>query len=126
MTYAQALNFAIDTLQDEAVIERLTTLRDTLAKRSGHGSSDEAKAKANAKRREETANARLQPVNEVSPILRKYLKQDTTAKDLFEKAKDELPSDFSAAKVQNVLIREMAPELIKTENKRGANTYRLA
>jgi hypothetical protein len=29
-------------------------------------------------------------------------------------------------KVQNILLREMAPELIKTEAKGKANTYRLA
>ena len=65
-------------------------------------------------------------VAKVAPVLRKFLTADITAKELFEAAKAELPEDFSAPKVQNILIREMAPELVKTEVKGKANTYRLA
>ena len=88
--------------------------------------SDEAKAKASAKRKEQTAQARAEMVMQIAPILRKYLTTDMTAKELFEVAKGELPTDFSAPKVQNILRREMAPELIKTETKNKPNTYRLA
>ena len=125
ITYAQALTVAIETITDPVVVDRLTTLRETLAKRSGH-TSDEAKAKQNAKRKEATAQARAELVAKVAPILRKCLTADVTAKELYEMAKDELPADFSAAKVQNILLREMAPELVKTETKGKANTYRLA
>lgn len=124
MTYTQALNVAIETLTDETVKERLTTLRDTLIKRSQR--SEDSKAKASAKRKEATAKAREELVAKVAPVLRNHLTADITAKELFEAAKDELPEQFSAAKVQNILIRELAPELVKTETKGKANTYRLA
>ena len=70
--------------------------------------------------------ARAELVAKVAPILRKHLTSDLTAKELFEVAKGELPTDFTAPKVQNILLREMAPELVKTEAKGKANTYRLA
>ena len=88
--------------------------------------SEESKAKANEKRRAETAAARAELVAAVAPVLHKYLTEDKTAKELFEVAAAELPQDFSAAKVQNILLREMASEVVKTEAKGKANTYRLA
>ena len=45
--------------------------------------------------------------------------------ELYEAAKAELPTDFTHNKVQNVLLREMRPELVVTEAKGRANTYRL-
>lgn len=87
--------------------------------------SDDTKARANAKRKNDTAVARAELVAKVAPVLRKYLASDITAKDLYEAAKDELPADFTAPKVQNVLLREMKDELVKTEAKGKANTYRL-
>ena len=125
ITYAQALTVAIETITDPVVVDRLTTLRETLAKRSGH-TSDEAKAKANAKRKAKVADARAQVVATVAPILRNHLTADITAKELFEVAQDELPEGFTVAKVQNILLREMAPELVRTERKGKANLYRMA
>jgi len=138
MTRVDALNTAIKMITntvelngegdpDEAkltkTLEILTKIRDQISK--PHTSSDEAKAKRSAMQKEKTAKARAELVSTVAPVLRKYLTSDITAKELFEVAKDELPQDFSAAKVQNILIREMAPELVKTETKGHANTYRL-
>jgi len=130
ITYAQALEMAIKVCSVPAnadeyseVVEKLTTLKEKYSK--PRATSDEAKAKASAKRKEATAKARAELISTVAPILRKYLTSDITAKELFEVAKGELPQDFSAAKVQNILIREMAPELVKTEAKGKANTYRL-
>ena len=138
MTRVEALNTAIDMISntvelngegdpDEVkltkTLEILTKIRDQISK--PHTSSDEAKAKRSAMQKEKTAKARAELVFTVAPVLRKYLTSDVTAKELFEVAKDELPQDFSAAKVQNILIREMAPELVKTEAKGKANTYRL-
>ena len=127
MTYNSALNIAIDSLStsNPDVAERLTTLRDTLAKRSG-SRSDESKAKASAKRKEATAKARLELCAQIIPILRETITTDMTAKEIFEAAKARLPEDFTAPKVQNILIREMAPELVKTETKGKPNTYRRA
>ena len=138
MTRVDALNTAIDMITstvelngegdpDESkltkTVEILTKIRDQISK--PHTSSDEAKAKRSAMQKEKTAKARAELVSTVAPVLRKYLTSDITAKELFEVAKGELPQDFSAAKVQNILIREMAPELVKTEVKGHANTYRL-
>ena len=138
MTRVDALNTAIDMITntielngegdpDEVkltkTLEILTKIRDQISK--PHTSSDEAKAKRSAMQKEKTAKARAELISTVAPVLRKYLTSDITAKELFEVAKSELPQDFSAAKVQNILIREMAPELVKTETKGHANTYRL-
>ena len=129
MTKKAALELAIATLStsndnDEAV----ETLQKMVAQLEKPHTpiSDERKAAISAKRKEATAQARAELLTKVTPVLRKYLATDVTAKELFEMAKEELPSDFSAPKVQNILIREMAPEVVKTETKGKANTYRLA
>lgn len=140
ITKIEALNTAINTIdvfsdtieisteQQEkliAVKEILNKMKEQLAKAS---STDETKkAEQSQKRKELTAKARAELVGEVSPILKKYLSAnpDITAKELYSIAEDELPDDFSAAKVQNVLIRELAPELIRTERKKGGDIYRL-
>lgn len=83
--------------------------------------SDTAKANAKAKR----ANARAEMVAQVTPILREVITHDMTAKEIFTAARERLPQDFTAPKVQNILLREMANELVKTEAKGKANTYRL-
>lgn len=88
---------------------------------NSHTPTDETRAQ----RRERTAQARAALVEKVAPVLRKHLTYDITAKELFEVAKDELPQGFSAAKVQNILIRELSPELFKTATNGKANTYRL-
>ena len=59
------------------------------------------------------------------PILREVITHDMTAKEIFTAARERLPQDFTAPKVQNILLREMADELVKTEAKGKANTYRL-
>ena len=107
--------------ENTEVREVLTKMIEQLSK--PRVTSDEAKANRSTKQKEQTAKARAELVATVAPVLRKYLTADITAKELFEVAKSELPEGFSAPKVQNILIREMAPELIKTETKGKANTY---
>lgn len=126
MTKSVALSTAMTFIPETEteVREVLSRMIEQLAK--PRNASDEAKAKAAAKRKEKAASARAEIVAKVAPILRKFLTADITAKALYEMAKDELPADFSAAKVQAMLIREMAPELVKTETKGKPNTYRLA
>ena len=124
MTYAQALTIAIETIDDAAVIDRLRSLRETLAKRSQR--SEDSKAKASAKRKTQTAEKRAEMASIVVPVLRKVIDRDMTAKEIFESAKEFLPQDFTANKVQTYLLREMKDELIKTETKNKANTYRRA
>lgn len=137
VTYTDALNTAIAILNSteaysvelevlKATTEKLVALRDTIERRNEKRSSDEAKAKTNAQRKEKNAQERKVLMDKVAPVLRNHLTSDITAKDLYEVAKDELPSDFSTAKVQYVLLHELSDEVVKTEAKGKANTYRLA
>ena len=124
MTYAVALSTAINTIKDTnpEVAERLTALRERLAQRSQR--SEDSKAKASAKRKAQTAEKRAETASIVVPILRKVIDRDMTAKEIFESAKELLPQGFTAPKVQTYLLREMKDELVKTETKGHANTYR--
>ena len=99
MTYAVALSTAIDTIKDTnpEVAERLTVLRETLANRSKR--SEDSKAKASAKRKEQTAAKRAETASIVVPILRNVIDRDMTTKEIFESAKEFLPQDFTANKV---------------------------
>lgn len=135
MTYARALTLAIEnlteviydganTMESKEVVERLTALRATLAKRSQR--SDDSKAKASAKRKDANAKARAELCAQVVPILHEVITTDMTAKEIFTAAQERLPKDFTVGKVQAVLLREMKDELVKTETKGHANTYRLA
>ena len=129
ITRVDALNIAINSIPMDIenpteVVEVLTKIRDQIAK--PRKTSDEAKAAQSAKRKAATAQARAEMTAQVIPILRNVITTDMTAKEIFAAAQDALPTDFSAAKVQNILLREMAPELVKTETKSKANTYRLA
>ena len=137
VTYTDALNTAIAILNSTeatgeevevitATTEKLVALRDTIEKRNAKRGSDEAKAKVNAQRKAKNAQERKALVDVVVPVLRNHLTSDLTAKELYEVAKDELPADFSVAKVQYVLLHEMVDEVVKTEAKGKANTYRLA
>lgn len=118
MTKKEALIAAIAALNTEDDAEAIEVLNKMVEQLS--------KPRSDEKRKAATASARAELVSKVAPVLRKYLDVDRTAKELFAVAASELPEDFSVAKVQNVLIREMAPELVKTETKGKANTYRLA
>ena len=130
MTKKNALTVALNALNlvntDEAVEARATLAKMIETLSTSRTLSDEAKAKQNELRKAKTAAARAELVAAVAPVLRKYLTADVSAKELFEVAKAELPTDFTANKVQNVLLREMKPELVVTETKGKANTYRLA
>lgn len=130
MTKKNALTVALNALAlvntDEASEARITLAKMIETLSTSRPLSDEAKAKQNELRKAKTATARAELVTAVAPVLRKYLTVDVTAKELFKVAKAELPADFTANKVQNVLLREMRSELVVTEAKGKANTYRLA
>lgn len=95
------------------------TMREQLSKPRANA------AEVNEKRKEATAKARAELVATVAPILRKHLIVDMTAKELYESAASELPADFNWQKVQTVLLRELKDEVVKTEAKNKANTYRI-
>lgn len=137
MTYVQALSLAIqnienmesiydgaNTIEPNETIERLKALRATLIKRGEH--SDEAKEKASTKRKEQTAAKRAELCAQIVPILRDVMTTDMTAKEIFAAAKERLPQNFTANKVQYILLNDMKGEVVKTEAKNKPNTYRLA
>ena len=129
ITRVDALNIAINSIPMDIenpteVVEVLTKIRDQIAK--PRKTSDEAKAAQSAKRKAATAQARAEMTAQVIPILREVITKDMTAKEIFAAASDRLPEGFTAPKVQNILLREMKDELVKTETKGKANTYRRA
>lgn len=126
MTKKNAIERAIAVLSfDNANDETVETLQKMLEglEKAHTPMSEEKKAELSAKRKEATSTARKELIEKVAPVLRKYLTAPVTAKELYETAKAELPADFSWQKVQNVLIRELAPELNKAEAKNKPNTY---
>lgn len=123
MTKKNALELAIASIDNAEAIETLTKMLEQIENHKPM--SDEKKVELNTKRKEATATARKELIEKVAPILRKYLTSPITAKALYEVAKAELPTDFTAPKVQNILIRELAPELDKVEAKGKPNTYAL-
>ena len=115
-----ALNTVIEHNDNSEVCEVLTTMIAQLSK--PRKTSDTAKANAKAKR----ANARAELMKDVLPILRNALIEGGTAKEIFERCADMLPEDFTSAKVQYILLHELADEVVKTVTKGKPNTYRLA
>ena len=127
MTKKTALEIALATVKDPEARETIESMIAQLSKPAKPRTplTAEQKAAVNAKRKEATAAARAELVAKVAPILRAHLTEDVTAKGLFALAEAELPEGFTPAKVQNVLLREMKPELVVTEAKGKANTYRM-
>ena len=122
ITRVDALNFAINAIDqctetDAEVVAILEKIRDQIAK--PHKTSDEAKAKA------KRADARAELMEQVLPIIRKGIADGGTAKEIFERCADALPADFTVAKVQYILLHELADEVVKTEAKGKANVYTL-
>ena len=129
MTKKNALTVALNALNlvntDEAVEARatLTKMVETLS--TSRTLSDEAKAKQNELRKAKTAAARAELVAKVAPVIRAALTTEPqTAKEIFAKCVG-LPEGFTAAKVQNVLLREMRDSISVNEAKGKANTYNL-
>jgi len=124
ITRVDALNFAIDTIttyreNDTAVCDVLAKIRDQIAK--PRKASEDTKARAKAKR----ANERSVLLAQVLPILRDALTEGGTAKEIFERCANALPEDFTSAKVQYILLHELADEVVKTEAKGKPNVYTL-
>ena len=114
-----AINVSCDTEPEREVIQILQKMIDQLSQ--PRKTSDEAKAKAKAKR----ADARATMLAPILPILRDTITTDMTAKEIFTAASDRLPEDFTDKKVQYILLNEMKDEVVKTEAKGKPNTYRL-
>ena len=124
MTKSVALSTALTFVPAEQIEVRevLTKMVEQLSK--PRTTSDEAKAKANAKRKEKTAQERAALMEQVLPVLRDSLTDEgMTAKELYEASADNLPTDFTANKVQYVLLHEMKDEVLKVEAKGKPNVY---
>ena len=124
ITRVDALNFAIDTIttyreNDTAVCDILAKMRDQIAK--PRKTSEDTKARAKAKR----ANERAVLMAQILPIVRENVADGGTAKEIFERCADALPKDFTAAKVQYILLHEMADEVEKIEAKGKPNIYKM-
>ena len=127
LTRVDALNYAIAAVTNsnevltnpDEIVEVLAKIRDQIAK--PRKTSDEAKAKAKAKR----ADARAALMEQVLPTIREAIADGGTAKEIFERCADALPEDFTSAKVQYILLHELADEVVKTEAKNKPNIYTL-
>jgi hypothetical protein len=103
----------------EEVREVITKMIEQLSK--PRKTSDEAKAKAKDKR----AKARTALMEQVLPVIREGVADGGTAKEIYERCADALPADFTANKVQYILLNEMANEVVKTEAKGKPNVYKM-
>lgn len=127
LTRVDALNYAIAAVTNstevltnpDEIVEVLTKIRDQIAK--PRKTSDEAKAK----RKEKNAAARSALMEQVLPVIREGISDGGTAKEIFERCKDALPSDFTFNKVQYILLHEMKDEVEKIEAKNKANVYKI-
>jgi hypothetical protein len=124
LTRVDALNIAINSIPMDIenpteVVEVLTKIRDQIAK--PRKSSEDTKSRAKAKR----ANERAVLMAQVLPVVREGIADGGTAKEIFERCADALPADFTAAKVQYILLHEMADEVVKTEAKGKPNVYKM-
>ena len=127
ITRVDALNYAIAAVTNstevltnpDEIVDVLTKIRDQIAK--PRTTSDASKAKAKAKR----ADARATLMAQVLPIIRQSVAIGGTAKEIFERCADALPADFTANKVQYVLLHELADEVNKVEQKGKPNVYSL-
>ena len=127
VTYSVALDYVLTNYPvPENIAERLIALKASVEKRNASHGSDEAKAKQAEKRKAETAAKRAELTAQVIPVIRAVMSdKPMTEKEIFEAAKDNLPADFSAIKVRNILLREMEPMVAKADNGRNPNTYAL-
>lgn len=123
MTKKEALTIAMSAVTNEEVKATIQNMINQLSQ--PHRVSEDTKQRQNAKRRTETAAARAELTARVIPVLRAAITAEMTAKEIYTAAKDNLPEDFTANKVQNILLREMRDELVITERKGKANTYHL-
>lgn len=127
ITYTAALDYVLSQYPlPENIAERLNALKDSVEKRNASRGTYEAQMKQAEKRKAETAARRAELTAPIIPIIRAAMSTTPmTEKEIFEAAKVNLPADFTVIKVRNVLLREMAEEVVKADNGRNPNTYAL-
>ena len=128
ITYPVALDYVLTHCElPENISERLIALKASVEKRNSTHGSDEARAKQAEKRKAETAAKRAEMTAQVIPVICEVMSVDKpmTEKEIFIAAANNLPADFTPIKVRNILLREMEPMVVKTDNGRNPNTYAL-
>lgn len=134
MTNTIALENAISVLstveQTETItktVERLNAMHETLVKRAAAVASNEKIKAAQEKRKADNKAARDALMTAVLPVLRSVITAEPkTAEQIYDDCKVNLPADFTAKKVQYILIHELAGEVVKVDNGRNSKTYKKA
>ena len=88
-----------------------------------HPMSEEKKAARRENAAAERRGLMAKVIPAITAVLPTSAEEGRTAKETFEAAKANLPSDFTANKVQYVLLHDMIDIVGKTEAKGKANTY---
>lgn len=136
MTKNEALKTLIQTIdacdlsdftdeQKQKISDAIATAQGMSDKLSQPRESTPAdKAKAAAKR----ATARAEAIKGVLPVVLQTVTDnpDHTAAEIYALCADALPAEWNVAKVQYLLLHELADRVAKAEAKGKPNTYRLA
>ena len=122
------INDALDATTEDDLTEYVAELEGALGQIKAMIEQTTKDEQRNALRKQDNAVARLVMLSEVKPILHEVLTHTQlglTAKEVFGEAQSRLPEDFTAQKVQYILLHDMTDEVEVINNGRNAKTYRL-
>lgn len=124
ITRKDALTTALTYIPEDktAVREVINKMIDQLAK--SHTPSDEARAKANEKRKADTAAKRAEFLKTAVPVVRKAMTSTPqTDKEIYAAMVD-IPTDLTVEKVRYMLVHnEVGADVVKCDNGKNPNTY---
>lgn len=126
ITYTAAINYVLTNCTlPENIAERLTALKASVEKRNASHGSDEARAKANDKRKAETAAKRAEFLAQMVPIVREGINTTPrTDKEIYAAIEHDVPADMTLAKVRYMLVHgEVGEDIVKVDNGKNPNTY---
>ena len=126
ITYTTALDYVLSNYPvPESIAERLTALKASVEKRNASHGSDEARAKANDKRKVETAAKRAEFLAQMVPIVREGLSTtQRTDKEIFNAIEHNVPADLTLARVRYMLVHnEVGEDVVTVKNGKNPNTY---
>ena len=125
VTYTTALDYVLSNYPvPENIAERLVALKASVEKRNASHGSDEARAKANDKRKAETAAKRAEYLKVAVPIVREGMSiTPRTDKEIYEAMRN-VPADMTLAKVRYMLVHnEIGDDVVTVKNGKNPNTY---
>lgn len=126
ITYTAALDYVLSNYPvPENISERLVALKASVEKRNASHGSDEARVKANEKRKAETAAKRTEFLAKTVPIVREGITTTPrTDKEIYAAIEHNVPADMSLAKVRYMLVHgEVGEDIVKVDNGKNPNTY---